>query len=200
MANNLLAVYSYTAAMRAVSLCFFAFLLCVSFSGEDKIKWKADRPLSWKDFKGKHETNTGLHAFTYTEIALKMLDHESPDSLLFEVICTFDKTKSSVLKGKETDSLLKHEQGHFDLGEIYTRLIRKKISETVFKSATISQQLNTIYKACFDQYVKEQDKYDLETDHSMNGASQGLWNIAIQRRLKELEKFGHTAVSAGVKK
>ena len=186
--------------MKNILFATIGFTFLSLIVDESKIIWEKEKPLKWEDFKGKHDANEELHAFTYTEIKLKSLVHSSPDSMKFCIECTFDRTKSSVMKGKETDSLLKHEQGHFDLGEIYARMMRKKIKATIFTQADLSKSMSMIYKLYFEMYEKEQDKYDTETNHSMDGEKQTLWNKNIQKRLDELDKYSNTIVASKIKK
>ena len=45
----------------------------------------------------------------------------------------------------KTDYILKHEQGHFDIAEIFARKLNKKMSEYKFNKTTYKTDLKNIY-------------------------------------------------------
>ena len=105
----------------------------------------------------------------------------------------FDRNKSS-RKSWFTPTIedLKHEQGHLDLNEIYSRrLADLNIASLPVGTGPDAQQagedLKKKIEALADQYSREaqseQDKYDAETAHGRNAAKQREATAAIQVRL-----------------
>ena len=124
-----------------------------------------------------------------SEIAIHMR-YEVPaklNSLIVE--CFFTKSHSSA-KQTKTDYLLNHEQRHFDIGEIYARIIRKEclhikdeINHYNFK------KLDSIGKYWNEKMGQEQDLYDAETVHSMDHLKQEKWDMDIKKRLADLNEY-----------
>lgn len=179
---------------RVFALAAGLLLWCASPPPEDLLFWSAAKKLNWADFKGKHDPSGGLDAFTCSEIAFAPVDNASPDSLILNVTCAFNCNKSSVKTGLKQAILLDHEQGHFDMAEIYARLLRKKITEAKFTRKNAQSLLQTIYKKNLEEFQAEQDLYDRETNHSLAEEKQKQWDKKIADRLKELDQFSRAIV------
>ena len=78
---------------------------------------------------------------------------------------------------------LKHEQGHFDICEIYARILRREI-----KKATSVSEAQTIFNNISDEENLEQDKYDSENTFVLGGIT-AKWKNDINDRLKLLESY-----------
>lgn len=97
---------------------------------------------------------------------------------------------------KESVYILKHEQTHFDITELYTRKLRQLISQKDFtKVKNVVSEIDRMYKRIANEWQKEENKYDSETQHGINGARQNIWNENIAAQLKELDAFAAPAVS-----
>ena len=112
----------------------------------------------------------------------------------FHVEAIFVKSKSYITNYSEY--VLKHEQLHFDVCELYARKLRQKLTETDFKKVKNVQQLiQNAYTKISQDFNKEQDRYDEDTEHGLNAAKQQVWNDDINRRIKELDAFGDTEIN-----
>ena len=147
--------------------------------------------LIWDDFKYTSESTSPFGAAGKVNIYYK--NEFKEDSFIVRVMAYFDQCASWV---KVKDSfLLIHEQGHFDLTEIYARTLRAKLQELKF--STISQALISVQKACDTILVnlnKEQDIYDQETNHSSNFSRQLWWSQNIKYKLDCLSKYSNDRV------
>ena len=85
--------------------------------------------------------------------------------------------------------MLQHEQGHFDLAELYARKLNKALKEYTFNAQTINKDVNSIYEKIMAEQHKAQNRYDLETDFSRNKSRQAMWSSKIANDLKMLEPF-----------
>lgn len=168
---------------------FLVFLLplfaSVSPAFNDLIEWKQDRRLEWSDFKGIPDTHSPNAALTSSSINVEF--GYDKKSLTYSIKCRFNKVKSW---GRiKTDYILAHEQGHFDIAEIYARKLNKALKGYKFNSATVGKDINQIYDAVIKEHQAFQQRYDSETDHSRNPAKQKEWEGIIVDNLKEFESF-----------
>ncbi len=74
-----------------------------------------------------------------------------------------------------TDALLRHEQGHLDLGILGARRIKVDIEAGTSPDNARVQHIARLAAANI--------RYDTETNHSANTSAQGTWNIALTAAL-----------------
>jgi hypothetical protein len=83
--------------------------------------------LTWSDFTGKVDKSSFFHAFTVYKFNTKFESvkfvGDSAKIIGFQVILELDQINSWAKIDKETDNLLVHEQGHFNLGILCIREI-----------------------------------------------------------------------------
>ena len=160
-------------------------LNCFKGYSQDTIYWKSCYKLKWEDFLGKPDTISSFEAITSSGIDYKYF--YSDTSFSFTVKSFFDK-KNSWKASSANLSTLKHEQLHFDITELYARLFRKRLSEQVKTSADLPV-MRTIGKEIMKEWQLEENKYDLETKHSIDEQKQAEWALSIQKRLDALQAF-----------
>lgn len=100
---------------------------------KDELPWSAERQLSWEDFRGVPPENPGEEAahiyltisFTWRGAAWFDQAHGKWKARPIEIITnnTMNRRGSWVLPEHKTRELLHHEQKHFDLHEVYRRLL-----------------------------------------------------------------------------
>jgi predicted secreted Zn-dependent protease len=76
------------------------------------------------------------------------------------------------------DYMLQHEQTHFDITELYARILRKRLSEEI-KTIKDVKKISSIGREITKQWEIEQNTYDDETDHSINKETQAEWNANV---------------------
>jgi hypothetical protein len=157
----------------------------------DTIIWRADSLLKKEDFKARPKPNAPLG---YSAVGIFLYPSESGGELLFYAEALFMKSKSYITKYSEY--VLKHEQIHFNICELYARKLRQKISETNFKKVKkISEEISKLYLKVDKEHVEEQAKYDKDTEHGLNSAKQKIWEEDINNRIKELDQYSSTSIS-----
>ena len=104
------------------------------------------------------------------------------------VECVFYPTESWYKDEDANPHILRHEQIHFDITELFTRKFRQQISE-LRASPKIKNQLNSLYEAISKASSKMQNLYDEETNHSINKVQQKKWDDYIVAELRTLEAF-----------
>jgi hypothetical protein len=171
---------------------FVSNLKPVIASEEDGIIWTHNRRLTWDDFKSQAEENEYLHAMTSTNIAVKA--QCNGNQMRYEVKCVF-VTKDSWTKNRASKKLLEHEQMHFDLTEIHARLLRQKLNQTANICGNNRVKLDALVEKYFNDWKKEQDQYDLETNHGLIDEKQKVWAENIQNRLNTLDAFSYKTLA-----
>lgn len=153
--------------------------------GEELMTWNANRKLNWNDYKANPDPTTGAAATTttYLTIEYKM----SNESFQFKIKSFFSKDLSWGLH--RTDYILQHEQGHFDIAEIFARKLYKEMSSYVFNKRTYQKDLNKIYEGVVQEKTDFQNNYDRETNHSIDKEKQAMWLVKIKNLLREYEDF-----------
>lgn len=162
----------------------------IYISNSTEIKWNESTPLVWGDFSGEIDSASEFHAWTWSGFKYSYTWDIADGGPIVE--CTaygfFDPAQSWVKKKKKSDELLKHEQGHFNISELYSRIFEERISLHNF-SYEVEQDIDTIYKATFQELLDMQIKYDLETEHYKNKEEQLRWENWIKSELKRLKEF-----------
>lgn len=170
---------------------FLAVILLAGYTiskDTDKIVWSKEYQLQWKDFKGPVKDANGMSAMTSC-IVEPQKDKEGKVS----ISCYFDKKTSWRIKKQETDNLLRHEQYHFNLAEVFTRKIRKELIEQ--KTDYASKDFDKIFKKIWKECEKAQKKYDKETNHSKVTEEQSRWEKDIDNQLQELNDFSNPVIN-----
>jgi hypothetical protein len=172
---------------------FLAFLFLLVFkyasSQSDTLIWHRDSLLHNEDFLSKQKGNQ----FAFTGSGIHFYTKENNGAMQFIVEAIFLKSKS-FMKG-DSPYILKHEQLHFDITELYARKFRQKISERDFgKVKNIREEFSKMSKLIFSALDREQNNYDNDTEHGMNPVKQQLWVEKIAAQISELENFSATVI------
>lgn len=166
-----------------------ACILLTGFStGKDdnSLPWSASRKLTWDDFKSRPDANATNAALTSSKITFKY-SYDSDKGFTYNIGCVFEKNSSW---GKvKTDYILAHEQGHFDIAEIYARKLNKLIKSYRFNPSTAQKDVPALYQKIMDDLAAMQNQYDNETNYSRDKDGQAEWNERINRELLKLGEF-----------
>ncbi|MAZ72913.1 MAG: DUF922 domain-containing protein [Flavobacteriaceae bacterium] len=174
-----------------MKIILFLFLISsLPINDAVQIQWREHRQLTWRDFKGKPDagdsfvasTNSGMSfSFSYKVTGGKM-------TMDYEVECNFYPELSWYKPDLVTDYILKHEQTHFDISELYTRKLRKAMEETSFSNDP-KEEVNKLYQKLESARQQLQIKYDFETDHSKNEPVEIQWRRFVAKELKKYERW-----------
>ena len=148
---------------------------------EELIPWSASRKLTWSDNLAKPDPNSDAAASTTTYLGIEY--SMKNNSFGYKINCSFSKTRSWGLH--KTDYILSHEQGHFDIAEVYARKLHKKLSEYRFNKKTYQKDLRKIYEDITEEKEETQNEYDRQTRHSINKNRQAEWLKKIENMLEE---------------
>lgn len=101
----------------------------------------------------------------------------------------FTRQASWVKSDSKQDTLLMHEQGHFDLCELYGRRFRKSVQAMTLSLTGFDREINTLFQETWRAYQVEQDRYDRETEHGLITAVQLQWQALVADELEKLKEF-----------
>ena len=165
----------------------------------DKIIWDANYRLSFDDFRGKggndtliYKNDLGFKELGKITKAIIVNSSSNSDGAIFIINAVMDRNKSWIRYADDT-ACLKHEQGHFDICEIYARLLRKMIKE----AESISEAKDIYYRVINDEEA-EQKLYDNDNSGIPEGIN-SAWEEKIQHRLTELETYANPEVNVSFK-
>ena len=168
---------------------FFFLVILVPFLApaqeEELVHWAAGQKLSWQDYKGRADRASGAAASTATYLGIDY--NFSPKGLTYSITCSFSRNRSWGLH--RTDYILSHEQGHFDIAEIFARRLNMKISAYRINRSTCKEDLKNIYEQVVHEKEEMQEAYDRETNHSINKEKQAEWLKKIETLLLEYEAY-----------
>jgi hypothetical protein len=148
------------------------------------IPWSAKK-LTWEDFLC--EPKKGTEAVASTSTSLGIAYQMQSGRLTYNITCHFSKTKSWGLM--KTDYILAHEQGHFDITEIFARKLNEALQNYEFNKRTFKKDISEIYQSIVNQKEEFQKMYDGETDHSRKRKAQYDWLEKIQLLLDETDVY-----------
>jgi Bacterial protein of unknown function (DUF922) len=152
----------------------------VNFNDNEIIPW-SERRLTWEDFQC--EPQKGTEAVASTSTSLGIAYQMRGGDLSYNITCHFSKTRSWGLM--KTDYILAHEQGHFDITEIFARKLNEALQSYAFNKRTFKKDISEIYQSIVKQKEDFQKLYDGETDHSRRKKAQYDWLEKIQVMLEE---------------
>jgi hypothetical protein len=157
-------------------------------------RWKAGVLLTYDDFKGMAKP-AGKTDAALTVSTMVFGFNSDGKRIQFEMYSAFDKSQSWFLPNSKTETVLMHEQAHFDITEWYIRLLRQKVASMQFKKGVeYSKVLSKIYKAIQRQCAQVQKRYDFETQHGLDDNMQGLWQAKVADALSELAAFDNESM------
>lgn len=185
--------------MKKISIfLFFVLINLLSFSqvvSNDTIHWSSGKPLTWNDFKGDAIDSVALPADAVIAILASEKKGSRFAGTTTYVVTVFDWRNSWVKPKADSEMLLKYFQVLFDVGELYSRKLRKSIKEANLDPYPVS--FNEKYmgaKIGMNDRVKQFKK------ESKNGTYEiaiTRWYDNVKAELTELDGFKQPPVKAG---
>ena len=148
--------------------------------------------MTWEDFKGSPKTisNSNTAAQTYCGFGFQTNNVTMFNKAKIFTITSFT-TNLSWVRPDQMDrlDLLEHEQGHFDLCEVYGRKLRKTLEEKKLTAFNLNTDANIIFKNISASYLERQELYESETQYGTDRKKQIEWTKLIASELNELSSF-----------
>ena len=166
--------------------CFqFVFCQDVIINGVNK-----NRLLTWGDFTGRPDEKSPFDANTLWKLNYKFgsmsVSGDTVKLHVFSVGVELDTTKTWIKKGKATGVLLKHEQGHFNIGLLCQHELIEQVKNAVFLTSNIQQKLQQMFTDATYKYEAMGAQYDKETDHSKDQEAQEKWDAFFAQTFAKL--------------
>ena len=162
-----------------------------------EFQWADHNVLSWEDFRGSvNAASNESAAATHCGIGFKTsrpADGGKPRIIVYN---TFYVNKSWVKADAKIPEILTHEQGHFDLCELYTRKLRQQMEAVNMDMPDLRSVLEHLYFDVKNEYESRQQAYEDETIHGTNFAQQSKWHDIISKELSAHVNTGSLASSA----
>jgi len=148
------------------------------YVNSNKKVWSADKPIEWSDFRAVPDSNSEYVTSVKSDIMYKISEVYNYPQVVASAVMDRDEswTKTTLYAG-----LLKHEQLHFSIAEVYARKYATINNYWPLNPVVIEDSLTKI----FDEYYAVDSIYDSETDHSLNFPEQLEWDKKIEKLLNE---------------
>lgn len=203
------AIISYDMNLKLLSYVAIFIFLSLTLNAQTTQKeakllsWTNSRSLTFSDFQGKpgvadtalQEASAKAATHKLGEIVKSIKVHfvSARGKTTFTIHAAMKKDESWIKNSNDTITL-RHEQGHFDICEIYARTLRRDIG----KAKSLSEA-----KVLFNKTVaaeeREQDAYDSVNTYRLGGITEA-WETKISNRLKALERYQNPVVVVAIGK
>ncbi len=167
------------------------FKTTISYSQNDTlIIWTKNKKLNWSDFQSKERVISFDGA--QSMVGIKIKPFLSNNGIYnYKAFAYFKKNKSWADTININAFILKHEQVHFDIAELFARKMRKAVYNLKLKNEIVlPADYRLIHDKFYALYRDYQDKYDLETDHARIYKMQIKWDKKVAKELEELKDYG----------
>lgn len=180
--------------MKLLFILIFSLVSSASFAqANNKLIWEENRKLTWEDFQGEPSNVIPFHANTSSGISYSwgLKGALNKFELTYNVESFFIIDQSWVKSEYESEHLLKHEQLHFDISELFARKLREKLSKVDNSklSKNSSDQLNKLYEDIAAERGLMQEQFDKETNHGSIKEAELKWQLQVAEALTKLASF-----------
>lgn len=165
----------------------FLLIVFLFFQNQNNIiRWNKDRKLSWEDFKGTTK-NWSAAAVTYCGIDIKPIKTSIwTGKMTVKVIAYFNTDSSLYFKERVDSNVLRHEQFHFNIAELYARKMRQELSQ---KKLVTMKTVQEVFKRLYQEYIDFQNRYERITGLGAYLTGQMRMENEISSELNELNSF-----------
>ncbi|MBD8019133.1 DUF922 domain-containing protein [Kaistella pullorum] len=161
-------------------IIFFNFL---AFS--QIIEWSPNSKLTRNDFQGIIPGNTINHAGTSYNVSYEIMSTSIwTGKIQIRTYAIFNREESWLNETYYTDGLLNHEQGHFDIAQIFAYKLQRLINKEIKNSKDFNSKISDLIKIIGDECIAFQEKYDLVTDHGTILEKQKEYDEIIEEYLR----------------
>lgn len=153
------------------------------------------KKLTVQDYKGIINENEDYLARTYTTVSVQyhspvVCSQKEKVRLMVETsVSVSNKSWMKVYKirTRETlNELLSHEQGHYDISEVFATDLKNTLSGLCFDKASYKKSADSVFQSKNRYYDGLQRQYDMETDHMRNKDMQLKWKRRIAMMLEKV--------------
>lgn len=173
--------------MKKLLTLFFTTHILLLFS--QKIVWREDVKLNWSNFKSKEnimKNDTAVVSYSSCGLKYTAAKDKITNGIKIKIDATFDPEKSWKDQIKTKGLNIRHEQGHFDIAEIYARKLRKEFLENVKSEKDYQIKFKVIYQMLYREFLDYENYYDRITKRGTLSEKQQELEDEIKAQLKKL--------------
>ena len=166
-----------------MKLFFIATIISVSLSAQNKVTYKDYPKVDWSDFYATPPvSNFSASISTGLSYSWSLISGPNGVKFDYEIQANLhrDSSWSKYTSGKY--EVLKHEQLHYDITELFARKLRKAFSEYKV-TKNVKRDIERIYKKIESERNQMQIRYDKETNHSLITSKQKEWEVFVFEQL-----------------
>jgi hypothetical protein len=167
----------------------------------DEVFWEEGRRLTWDDFRGTPPSEPGGEAAEIAyEIRYRYAYEVVPAGNGFRARLVELRVELVMLRDRSwayswarIPEVLCHEQAHFDLAEVYRRLLADSLAGSAAKGGTpeeaisrLRELITEVFREIKARMDRAQSLYDAGTSHGRDAEAQREWEGNIARWLQEL--------------
>ncbi len=154
----------------------------------DTLQWRSSRNLQWSDFKGKADKFSDNDALTKSSIIVSF-EFVRPGHINYTIMAVFHYYGSWAKDYAQTDALLRHEQTHYNITELYARKIRKALYETDYVPGKFKTILDNLYNKYEEEWKDYQRLFDKQTSRGTNASAEKEWERKVQEELLQYKEY-----------
>ncbi|TDH24181.1 hypothetical protein EXU57_15310 [Segetibacter sp. 3557_3] len=168
--------------MSRLVLTLLTLIACFATYGQEHSKrWIENPLLQWADFEGEVKDTSRFDAECFANVTYDYVFY-SPNEFQFEVYANFDRYNSWRKKEMQSDELLRHEQLHFNIAQLFADRLKFEFENYIY-SENYEAEIEEIFDKVKAAYHDMQNLYDEETNHSLNKEKQEEWEEYINDQL-----------------
>lgn len=167
-------------------------LFCFLTVFSQKLVWKEGTKLNWSLFKSsenKMKSDSTIVSYSSCGLSYTAFKDKANNKMKVRIDATFDPSKSWKHPIRTKNLNINHEQGHFDIAEIYARKLRKEFLENVKTEKDYQLKFKLIYQVMYGEFLDYQNYYDSITKRGTNAEKQNELDAEIKAELKKLERY-----------
>ncbi len=159
----------------------------LSLSEDKRIDWEKERLLTWKDFQGVPYVNKpNIAAVTTSLIQYRWMCKDG--YLRTHCKAVFLKDESWVRLDSKNKRVLGHEQGHFNITEVYARKLQIMMDQRKY-GCDEEAKLEADIEEVLEKWRDLETRYDKSTAYSLNVKMQRQWDKYVADLLTETVSY-----------
>ena len=160
-------------------LLFLLIAISITSFAQSSIEW--GRPVVYADFQARPERSDTAAASISVTISLGYAKTRN-GNLKYRVSAVMAMDESWIKEEFRTESVLSHEQGHFDIAHIYAKQLEAVLKTRPYAANDVSA-LQALYDSFLEKMNALQLQYDNETKGGADLTAQIKWKKFIESKI-----------------
>ncbi len=154
----------------------------------DTVFYSPKRPLIWDDFRGKGRPGSRYAAAVFTSFAYEGKSFPQGADLVLEIgLKTFMvKSMSWGNTNARNANTISHEQLHFDITRLVVERFKDRLKKADLTIEDFDSELQYQFLEAYREMNTDQEDYDNETGHGINGVQQERWERKIAAEIARI--------------